>query len=138
MSLDKPYKDVPSTTIFDADMSRQGHHLNQFCMSLMKAENRARFKVNERAYLDEWPMRGPEAGRVGTRLQPLHCAAAGAALDLGKTGEAYWQPVFKGYEFSKQWGERAESGRDRPGLQQSRDRLHLIPCDWYGSRVQSS
>src|SRR5690606_18667987 len=28
----------------------------QFCMSLMKAENRARFKADERAYLDEWPM----------------------------------------------------------------------------------
>ena len=56
MSLDKPYKDVPGTTIFDADMSRQGYHLNQFCMSLMKADNRARFKANERAYLDEWPM----------------------------------------------------------------------------------
>ena len=56
MSLDKPYKDVPGTTIFDAEMSRQGYHLNQFCMSLMTAENRARFKANERAYLDEWPM----------------------------------------------------------------------------------
>ena len=56
MSLDKPYTDVPGTTIFDAEMSRQGYHLNQFCMSLMKAENRARFKATERAYLDEWPM----------------------------------------------------------------------------------
>src|SRR3954462_3334625 len=56
MSLDKPYKDVPGTTIFDADMSRQGYHLNQFCMSLMKAENRARFKADERAHLDEWDM----------------------------------------------------------------------------------
>ena len=56
MSLDKPYTDIPGTTIFDADMSRQGYHLNQFCMSLMKADNRTRFKANERAYLDEWPM----------------------------------------------------------------------------------
>ena len=56
MSLEKPYMDVPGTTIFDADMSRQGYHLNQFCMSLMKADNRARFKANERAYLDEWSM----------------------------------------------------------------------------------
>jgi len=56
MSLDKPYKDVPGTTIFDAEQSRKGYHLNQFCMSLMKPENRARFKSNERAYLDEWPM----------------------------------------------------------------------------------
>jgi protocatechuate 4,5-dioxygenase alpha chain len=56
MPLDKPYADVPGTTIFDADQARKGYHLNQFCMSLMKAENRARFKANERAYLDEWPM----------------------------------------------------------------------------------
>ena len=56
MSLDKPYADVPGTTIFDADQARKGYHLNQFCMSLMKADNRARFKANERAYLDEWPM----------------------------------------------------------------------------------
>jgi protocatechuate 4,5-dioxygenase, alpha chain len=56
MALDKPYTDVPGTTIFDADQARKGYHLNQFCMSLMKAENRERFKANERAYLDEWPM----------------------------------------------------------------------------------
>lgn len=56
MALVKPYLDIPGTTIFDADQSRRGYHLNQFCMSLMKAENRTRFKANERAYLDEWPM----------------------------------------------------------------------------------
>ena len=56
MALDKPYLDIPGTTIFDAEQSRLGYHLNQFCMSLMKAENRARFKAGERAYLDEWPM----------------------------------------------------------------------------------
>jgi protocatechuate 4,5-dioxygenase alpha chain len=56
MALDKPYKDVPGTTIFDAEQSRIGYHLNQFCMSLMKAANRIRFKADARAYLDEWPM----------------------------------------------------------------------------------
>jgi hypothetical protein len=56
MALDKPYKDIPGTTIFDAEQSRLGYHLNQFCMSLMQAANRARFKADERAYLDEWPM----------------------------------------------------------------------------------
>jgi protocatechuate 4,5-dioxygenase alpha chain len=56
MSLKKPYLDVPGTTIFDADLARQGYHLNQFCMSLMKAANRERFKADQRAYLDEWPM----------------------------------------------------------------------------------
>ncbi|MFM8610163.1 MAG: protocatechuate 4,5-dioxygenase subunit alpha [Burkholderiaceae bacterium] len=56
MALDKPYLDVPGTTIFDAEQSRKGYWLNQFCMSLMQAANRERFKVDQRAYLDEWPM----------------------------------------------------------------------------------
>ena len=56
MALDKPYLDVPGTIIFDADQSRKGYWINQFCMSLMKAANRERFKAGERAYLDEWPM----------------------------------------------------------------------------------
>ena len=56
MSLEKPYLDVPGTTIFDADLARKGYHLNQFCVSLMKADNRERFKADQRAYLDEWPM----------------------------------------------------------------------------------
>jgi protocatechuate 4,5-dioxygenase, alpha chain len=56
MALDKPYADIPGTVVFDADQARKGYHLNQFCMSLMKPENRARFKRDERAYLEEWSM----------------------------------------------------------------------------------
>ena len=56
MASNKPYHDIPGTTIFDADMARMGFHLNQFCMSLMRAENRERFKVGEKNYLDQWPM----------------------------------------------------------------------------------
>ena len=48
--------DIPGTRVFTADRSKRGYHMNQFCMSLMKAANRERFKANERAYLDEWPM----------------------------------------------------------------------------------
>jgi protocatechuate 4,5-dioxygenase beta chain len=36
-------------------------------------------------------------------LATSHVPAVGAALDLGKSQEPYWQPVFQGYEFSKQW-----------------------------------
>ena len=32
-----------------------------------------------------------------------HVPAIGAAMDLGKTHERYWQPLFKGYEYSRQW-----------------------------------
>ncbi|MFT5319901.1 MAG: protocatechuate 4,5-dioxygenase alpha subunit [Pseudohongiellaceae bacterium] len=56
MALAKDYLDIPGTIVFDADMSRKGYHLNQFCMSLMKAENRKRFLSDERAYMDEWPL----------------------------------------------------------------------------------
>ena len=56
MSSPKPYASIPGTTIFDTDQARLGYHLNMFCMSLMNAENRTRFKANERAYLDERPM----------------------------------------------------------------------------------
>ena len=56
MSEDNPLHDIPGTIVFDADRSRQGFHLNQFCMSLMKAENREAFKADERGYLDRYPM----------------------------------------------------------------------------------
>ena len=221
MALDKPYLDVPGTTIFDAEQSRKGYWLNQFCMSLMKAENRTRFKADEDAYLAEWPMtdeqraavrardlnwamrtggniyflaklgatdgrsfqqmagsmtgmsehqyrdmmiaggrsaegnrvtgeggnaQGPAAqsdawkqwelthqpalavqimgdhatqqatagnaagkpdavahARITASVYTSHVPAIGAAIDLGKTGEPYWQPLFAGYEPSKQW-----------------------------------
>jgi protocatechuate 4,5-dioxygenase alpha subunit len=54
--MSQPYDDIPGTTVFDAERSRQGYHLNMFCMSLMKAENRAAFKADEDAYLAKWPM----------------------------------------------------------------------------------
>ena len=53
---DNPFQDIPGTTLFDARQSRMGFHLNQFCMSLMKADNRAAFKADERAYLDRFAM----------------------------------------------------------------------------------
>ena len=56
MALPKEYDDLPGTVVFDAEQARRGYHLNMFCMSLMKAENRVAFKAGERAYLDKWPM----------------------------------------------------------------------------------
>jgi protocatechuate 4,5-dioxygenase alpha chain len=50
------FEDIPGTRVFTAERAKKGYELNQFCMSLMKPENRERFKANERAYLDEWPM----------------------------------------------------------------------------------
>ncbi len=41
--------------------------------------------------------------RITASVYTSHVPAIGAAMDLGKTQEAYWQPLFKGYDFSKQW-----------------------------------
>ena len=86
MSLEKPYLDVPGTTIFDAEQSRLGYHLNQFCMSLTKAENRARFKANERVYLDEWPMTEEQKQSVLARDLNRCIKAGGNIYFLAKIG----------------------------------------------------
>lgn len=52
----KEYDDIPGTFVFDAERSRQGYHINMFCMSLMKAENRTAFKADEAKYLDQYPL----------------------------------------------------------------------------------
>ena len=56
MSLKKPYEDIPGTFVFDADRSREGYHLNQFCISMRLQKNRDEFNANEEAYLDRYPM----------------------------------------------------------------------------------
>ena len=86
MNLPKPYLDIPGTTIFDADQSRLGYHLNQFCMSLMKAENRARFKADERAYLDAWPMSEDQKQAVLARDFNRCIALGGNIYFLAKIG----------------------------------------------------
>jgi protocatechuate 4,5-dioxygenase beta chain len=41
--------------------------------------------------------------RITASVYTSHVPAIGAALDLGKSHEPYWQKVFSGYDFSKQW-----------------------------------
>lgn len=48
------FDDIPGTRVFTAARARKGYHLNQFAMSLMKAENRERWKADEAAYLADW------------------------------------------------------------------------------------
>ena len=50
------FEDIPGTRVFTATRARQGYHLNQFAMSLMKPDNRERWKADEGAYLDEWKL----------------------------------------------------------------------------------
>jgi protocatechuate 4,5-dioxygenase alpha chain len=89
MALDKPYKDVPGTTIFDAEQSRKGYWLNQFCMSLMKAENRRRFLADQRAYLDEWPMTEAQKQAVLARDLNRCIGEGGNIYFLAKLGATH-------------------------------------------------
>lgn len=86
MALDKPYKDIPGTIVFDADQSRKGYWLNQFCMSLMEPQNRERFRSDERAYLDEWEMSEDQKQAVLERDLNRCMALGGNIYFLAKIG----------------------------------------------------
>jgi gallate dioxygenase len=86
MSLDKTYKKVPGTTIFDAEQSAKGYHLNQFCMSLMQAANRERYLADERAYLDEWPLTDAQKQALLNRDLNAAMAEGGNIYFLAKWG----------------------------------------------------
>ena len=89
MALDKPYLDVPGTTIFDMEQSRKGYWLNQFCMSLMKAENRTRFLADQRAALDEWPMTEEQKQAILTADMNRAIRAGGNIYFLAKWGATH-------------------------------------------------
>ena len=61
---DKEYEDIPGTFIFDADRSREGYHLNQFCISMRLQVNRDTFNADEAAYLDAYPMTSAQRDAV--------------------------------------------------------------------------
>lgn len=63
----KEYSDIPGTFVFDADRSREGYHLNQFCISLRLQVNREAFNENEEAYLDSYPMTSEQREAVISR-----------------------------------------------------------------------
>ena len=80
------FKDIPGTTVFDAKQSRVGYHLNMFCMSLMKAENREAFKADERTYLSKYPMTDAQRDAVLARDYNAMIALGGNIYFLAKIG----------------------------------------------------
>ncbi|MDP7150661.1 MAG: protocatechuate 4,5-dioxygenase subunit alpha [Paracoccaceae bacterium] len=65
--MEKDYEDIPGTFVFDADRSREGYHLNQFCISLRLQANRDRFQADEKTYLDAYPMTSDQRDAVLNR-----------------------------------------------------------------------
>jgi protocatechuate 4,5-dioxygenase alpha chain len=125
----KEYDDIPGTFVFDADRSRQGYHLNMFCMSLMKAENRKAFKENEASYLDRFALTPQQCEAILKRDYNRMLELGGniyftaklgatdghsfqhiAAVMTGSTQEDYAKMMLGGGRSVE--GNRSKSGRD--------------------------
>jgi protocatechuate 4,5-dioxygenase alpha chain len=78
------YDDIPGTTVFDAERSRRGYHLNMFCMALMKPECRAAFKANEAEFLQRYPMTEQQRQAVLSRDWNRMIALGGNIYFLAK------------------------------------------------------
>jgi protocatechuate 4,5-dioxygenase alpha chain len=61
------FDDIPGTRVYTAKRARAGYQLNQFCMSLMTPDNRARWKADETAYLADWPLTDDQKAAVLAR-----------------------------------------------------------------------
>lgn len=61
------FDDIPGTRVFTAARARKGYWLNQFAMSLMKEENRQRFKADNAAYLEDWNLTDAQKAAVLAR-----------------------------------------------------------------------
>ena len=61
------FEDIPGTRVYTVKRARQGYHLNQFAMSLMKADNRERWKADEVAYLADWPISNEQKAAILAR-----------------------------------------------------------------------
>lgn len=73
--------DIPGTRVYTTQRARQGYWLNQFAMSLMNSDNREKWKADEGAYLNDWPI-SPE------QKQALLDRDYNRMLDLG--GNIYY------------------------------------------------
>jgi protocatechuate 4,5-dioxygenase, alpha chain len=56
MDRSEAYADIPGTYLFDKRACAKGYHVNNFCMSLMKEENRKKFLSDPATYLNQYPL----------------------------------------------------------------------------------
>ena len=129
---EQAYDDIPGTFVFDAERAKEGYHLNMFCMSLMKDENRKAFKADEAKYLDRFPLtqaqRDAILNRQYNRMLELggniyftaklgatdgHSFQHIAAIMTGSTQDEYAKMMLAGGRSVE--GNRSKSGLDLPG-----------------------
>lgn len=66
-NIEKDYHDIPGTYVFDGEHHRKGYHLNMFCMSLNKQENRDEFRLDEGKYLDQYKLTDEQRAAILNR-----------------------------------------------------------------------
>jgi len=122
------FDDIPGTRVFTAARARQGYHLNQFAMSLMKPENRERWKADERAYLDEWKLTEAQKQAVLDRDYNRLLDLGGNIYFLAKVfstdGQSFLQAVstMSGMSLEDYQAMMLAGGRSPEGLRSLKDK----------------
>ena len=131
-------EDIPGTRVFTAKRAREGYHLNQFAMSLMKAANRDRWKADERAYLDEWRLTDEQKQAVLARDYNRLLDLGGNIYFLSKVfstdGKSFLQAVstMTGMSLEDYSAMMVAGGRSPDGLRSLTDTLpttDMLPKD---------
>lgn len=121
------FEDIPGTRVFTAARARQGYHLNQFAMSLMKPQNRARWKADEAAYLQDWKLTDDQKAAVLARDYNRLLDLGGNIYFLAKVfstdGQSFLQAVstMSGMTLEDYSAMMIAGGRSPEGLRSHRD-----------------
>ncbi len=128
-------EDIPGTRVFTAARSRKGYHLNQFCMSLMTADNRVRFKADEAAYLDDWALSPAQRAAVLARDYNAAIDEGGNIYFLAKLfstdGQSFVQAVstMTGASVDAHNAMMIAGGRSIDGWRSKRDALAAVAAE---------
>ncbi|MES2626756.1 MAG: protocatechuate 4,5-dioxygenase subunit alpha [Pseudomonadota bacterium] len=107
--LKQKFEEVPGTYLFNADRCRAGYHINMFCMSMAKDENRKAFLAAEENYLDtRFPLMTSEQRRCILERDWLGMIKSGANIYyMAKFGATL------GKSFQYMAGEMTGQGQDQ-------------------------
>jgi protocatechuate 4,5-dioxygenase alpha chain len=87
MSVTRPKRQIPGTTVFDGDVAKRGYALNKMCFSFNERANREEFLRDEDAY----------CARFGLNEQQRAAIAHRNVLELLEAGgNAYYLAKFAG------------------------------------------
>lgn len=120
-------EDIPGTRVFTAARARVGYHLNQFAMSLMKPENRERWKADEAGYLTEWKLTEDQKAAILARDYNRLLDLGGNIYFMAKVfstdGQSFLQAVstMSGMSLDDYSAMMIAGGRSPEGLRSKKD-----------------